>query len=238
MKTQKSFKKKALLSSLAMLMVALVALSSATYAWFSTKTTATAQNVKVKTTQASSLVLSLDKQDWASTIDLNIDKTLEPGSTSNLTNWFAATSTGYDQGTVDAATIVAGVEGTNYVAKTFYVKSIGADLNVNWKLLWDSAQKTTDKNYMRIAMTMTDTSTNQVFWWSDDGVTTEAIANSNGSTTEVTSSSTETGTMGALTADTEYTINLYVWFEGQDAECIDTKAGTVGDFDIEFSKAA
>lgn len=238
-------RKKVLLSSAAMLMVATVSLGSATFAWFSTKTTATAENVNVKTTQASSLVLSLDETNWKSSIDLGIDngrtgadkgpKILEPGSTADLSNWFTATSTGYDKGTVDTNTIVPGTAGTNYVAKTFYIKSIGEDLDVNWAINFAKGQKDADKDYMRIAMTITDTTTDQVFWWSNNGVTTAAIK-SKTETTDVNSSTDTSGQLATLTADKSYTLNLYVWFEGQDADCKDSRAGTVCDFDVVFSK--
>lgn len=239
-------RKKVLVSSVAMMMVATVSLGSATYAWFSTKTTATAENVNVKTTQASSLVLSLDGTNWKSNIDLGIDngrtgsekgpKVLEPGSTANLSDWFTATSTGYDQGTVDAATITPGVAGTNYAAKTFYIKSIGENLDVDWAINFAEGQETTDKDYMRTAMTITDTTTNQVFWWSNDGVATNAIKSTAGATSSVNSSAETSGELATLTADKSYTLNIYVWFEGQDADCKDSRAGTVCDFDVVFSK--
>lgn len=261
MKTQKSFRKKALLSSVAMLLVATVAVGSATFAWFSTKTTATAKGVKVQTSQASSLVLSLDQTTWASEIDLGIytkdgdtvkPKTLEPASTADLTNWFSATSTGYDLGTVDNDTIGAATAGTNYVAKAFYAKSIGADLDVDWSMIFDTAQVATDKNYMRAAMTISGdgiTGQKQVFWWADGSTETKvgdvtrndktnAISSSAGATTDVTSSTATTGNIGTLTADEVYTVNLYVWFEGQDLQCIDKNAGTVCDFNVQFSKAS
>lgn len=239
-------RKKVLVSSVAMMMVATVSLGSATFAWFSTKTTATAENVNVKTTQASSLVLSLDKNTWSSNIDLGIDNgkigpekgamILEPGSTANLSDWFAGTSTGYDQGTIDKATIEPGKANTNYVAKTFYIKSIGQSLDVDWSIKFAQDQNATDKNYMRTAMTITDTATNNVFWWSDDGSNTQAIKNAEGDETAVTSSAATSGELATLDADKEYTLNLYVWFEGQDPDCKDSKAGTVCDFDVEFSK--
>ncbi|MGN0454622.1 MAG: hypothetical protein ACI4G1_05550 [Ruminococcus sp.] len=249
------------MSSVAMLLVATVAVGSATFAWFSTKTTATAKGVKVQTTQASSLVLSLDQTNWASEIDLGIytkegetvkPKTLEPASTADLTNWFTATSTGYDLGTVDKTTIGTAAEGTNYVAKTFYAKSIGADLDVDWSMLFDTAQVATDKNYMRAAMTISGdgiSGQKQVFWWADGsseskvGETTrnnktDAISSSAGATSDVTSSTATTGQLATLTGDEVYTVNLYVWFEGQDLQCIDTKAGTVCDFNLQFAKRA
>ena len=52
-----TFRKKALLSSVAMLLVALVALGSATFAWFTANPNADASGLSVKTTAASGLVI-------------------------------------------------------------------------------------------------------------------------------------------------------------------------------------
>ncbi len=55
-----TFRKKALLSSVAMLLVALVALGSATFAWFTANPNADATGLSVKTTAASGLVIKTE----------------------------------------------------------------------------------------------------------------------------------------------------------------------------------
>ncbi|MBQ6626228.1 MAG: hypothetical protein IIX27_02935 [Ruminococcus sp.] len=55
-----TFRKKALLSSVAMLLVALVALGSATFAWFAANPNAEASGLNLKTTAASGLVIKTD----------------------------------------------------------------------------------------------------------------------------------------------------------------------------------
>lgn len=57
MKTQKSFRKRALLSSVAMLLVAMVALGSATFAWFTSDPTANASGLNVKSTASEGLLI-------------------------------------------------------------------------------------------------------------------------------------------------------------------------------------
>lgn len=57
-KTQKSFRKKALLSSLSMLMVATIAVGSATFAWFTSDPTAKANGVNIKSTASEGLLIS------------------------------------------------------------------------------------------------------------------------------------------------------------------------------------
>lgn len=59
-----TFKKKALLSSVAMLLVAIVALGSATFAWFTQNKTVTAEGLKLEATTAAGLqILSKSAQD-------------------------------------------------------------------------------------------------------------------------------------------------------------------------------
>lgn len=65
MKTQKSFRKKALLSSVAMLLVALVALGSATFAWFTQSPTATASGLVMKATASNGLKIISQSQQAA-----------------------------------------------------------------------------------------------------------------------------------------------------------------------------
>lgn len=57
-KTQKSFRKKALLSSLSMLMVATIAVGSATFAWFTSDPTAKADGVNIKSTASEGLLIN------------------------------------------------------------------------------------------------------------------------------------------------------------------------------------
>lgn len=85
MKNTTSFRKKALLSSLAMLMVALIALSSATFAWFTSNPNATASGLQLKATASKGLVIQtashneVNSDFWGHTDYLNI-KDDESGS--------------------------------------------------------------------------------------------------------------------------------------------------------------
>ncbi len=66
-----TFRKKALLSSVAMLLVALVALGSATFAWFAANPNADASGLSLKTTAATGLVIKTDSDDnWSHNADL------------------------------------------------------------------------------------------------------------------------------------------------------------------------
>ncbi len=64
-------RKKMLLSSVAMLLVALVALGSATYAWFTANPNANASGIKLKTTAAAGLVVRTDSDEtWSHAAEL------------------------------------------------------------------------------------------------------------------------------------------------------------------------
>lgn len=89
-KTQKSFRKKALLSSMSMLLVSTVAVGSATFAWFTQNPNATAKGLKLKATAANGLqVISKtqkdDNQAWSHDAVLNWDATNDQASTDSIT---------------------------------------------------------------------------------------------------------------------------------------------------------
>ena len=77
-----TFRKKALLSSVAMLLVALVALGSATFAWFTSNPNADATGLKLKTTAASGLVIrTTTDPNWSHNALLDaVDDTADNGT--------------------------------------------------------------------------------------------------------------------------------------------------------------
>jgi len=91
----KKSRKRLLISSIAMLLVAMLALGTATFAWFTTSTTSHADGIKVKTNKVSHLVLSNHtKSNWTTHLDYgfvgenNTPKVMYPASSINGTNWF------------------------------------------------------------------------------------------------------------------------------------------------------
>lgn len=106
-KTQKSFRKKALLSSLSMLMVATIAVGSATFAWFTSDPTAKANGVNIKSTASEGLLINAAEENvWthnATIAKTSKDQILAPAS--------------FDLGTFDgAAYTVKAAADDNYVA--------------------------------------------------------------------------------------------------------------------------
>ena len=62
-------RKRLLISSVAMLLVAMLALGTATFAWFTQNTSATANEFSAKTVKASELKLSSESIDWTDTLN-------------------------------------------------------------------------------------------------------------------------------------------------------------------------
>ena len=67
MKT-KSTRKKLLVSSVAMLLVAMLALGTATYAWFTSNKNVSVEGIDVKVTTSSGLLISADATNWKTTL--------------------------------------------------------------------------------------------------------------------------------------------------------------------------
>lgn len=65
----KNLKKKALFPVIAMVLVSVVALSSATYAWFTTGNDATINNLNVQVVAADGIQISVDGTNWTSSLD-------------------------------------------------------------------------------------------------------------------------------------------------------------------------
>jgi len=159
----KNFKKKALLPAIIMVMVSVIALSSATYAWFTTGQEATVDHLEVKVVAASGIQFSLNAADWKSVItaedikDYGVLPTSEisPVSTNAKTNgngrlnFFSATVS--DNGDkLNSAEVLAPEESNgvltpsaagNYITFDLYVKVTTAA-----KLYLNSASAVTNKD--------------------------------------------------------------------------------------------
>lgn len=90
-------RKRLLISSVAMLLVAMLALGTATFAWFTQNTSATANEFSAKTVKASELKLSSEFIDWTDTLNYGYkDKVLKPVSTVDGKTWFTAVAANKD----------------------------------------------------------------------------------------------------------------------------------------------
>lgn len=233
MKTQKSFRKKALLSSVAMLLVAMVALGSATFAWFTSSTTATASGINVQTVKASELQISSVNVDWGTTVNYGLqNKVLLPTSTANGTAWFTANAESKSAFTADSDTVAAidaSQAGSYYFKDQLNVRNNGDAKVENVKIKFS-----VPNNYLRVALVETsakganvaDTGTFTESVYDQDGVLYNAFNSTTGTTAITPDNDCEIDLYTLSKGDAKY-YNLYVWFEGQDAQCIDSNAGAV-----------
>lgn len=245
-------RKRLLVSSVAMLLVAMLALGTATYAWFTSNTSATASQLSVKTIKSSELKVS-DNSDaqWTDQLNYNVvGKVLKPASSADGINWFTAsaddkTSYAADNGTIDD--ISTNLEG--YVFKNqLNVQNAGAaaveNVTISFSLTETEAAAT--GKYVRLALVEADKrgadatlvgtfnvtepdGKKVVFAAGED--TAEALISEAGDTETVAAASGASGSIsvGTLAASgqkgsTKY-YNLYIWFEGQDTDCKDAAAG-------------
>lgn len=246
-------RKRLLISSVAMLLVAMLALGTATFAWFSTSTTAKANNLKVQTIQASNLLIrkgtdgSAASKDWATQINYNDENpaTLEPASSTDFKTWFTALAPSYNAAGEAENSITKLDTTTNFVVEKpfqlYYKADTGADdLSVNWRLDIAHDQERYE-DFIRVAILDKTGKIVFVYGKEDDdnslqlksGSTTvgEHSGNSNVTTT------TKTASLTTFKPQDIKSYKLVVWYEGTDPQCLDENAITLNDISLTFSKA-
>lgn len=234
-----SSRKRLLISSVAMLLVAMLALGTATFAWFTSSTVAKANGINVRTSKASKLEISKNDLAWGTLVDYEVDnKLLLPASSANGTAWFKADAAAADASTLKAGTIESVTDTGSYVIKDqLNVHNAGEAAVANVKI-----EFTVPNNYLRVALVpavaggpdaaLAGTFSSCVY--DKDGAAYTALTSTDGDSTSITPKTTYTVELGTLESEDVKYFNLYVWFEGQDAECYDATAGAVVS-DIEFT---
>ena len=163
-------RRRLLVSSVAMLLVAMLALGTATFAWFTTDTTTTARGVKVQTSKNSTIQVSSRTSKWTNDLDYGFNKTLSPISSANGKDWFYTVAAGPDAAKAsDAPTANFGsfktTDNNNLPTSTdaekymFYnmlnVKNVGSaptEKAVHIKATLTETAVTSGKNYLRLAL--------------------------------------------------------------------------------------
>lgn len=148
-------RKRLLVSSVAMLLVAMLALGTATYAWFTTDSTTTASGINVQTTKKSTLVVSSVDSGWTDNLNYKLNKALQPASSNDGINWYKAVA---DKITSYAATNGTKIsdpkaENGNVFINMLNVKNEGAEAatEVHIKATLNETQ-TNATNYVRVAL--------------------------------------------------------------------------------------
>lgn len=244
-------RKRLLISSVAMLLVAMLALGTATFAWFTTSTNPYADNFSAKTTKQSTLLLSdSSRTGWTSHLDYNVgnkNKTMYPAS-GNGTSWVKGTASNSLTGVIAQNTLQAvapspaqGVIPSDYLfAQELNLKNNGTadikDVSIDFYL--NTSDNKDAAEYARVALVPIDGTKvtaddyvalgNNVY--STTTKTYNPIIKTDG--TEGTQISTKTTFHVDVTTGDEVMkpdevryYKLYVWFEGQDENCVDALSG-------------
>lgn len=242
-------KKRMLISSVAMLLIAMIALGTATFAWFTTSTNPYADNFSAKTTKQSTLLLSdKSRTGWTSHLEYKVaNKTMYPAS-GNGTAWVKGTAGDALTGAIDTATLqsvlpstASGLNAADYVyVNELNLKNNGtADIkNVAIDFYLNTDDNDGSAEYARVALVPVDGTTvgadelvalgNNVY--STTAKSYKPIIDTTG--TEGTQINTKTTfhvdvTTGdeVMAPDAVKYFKLFVWFEGQDAACTDANSG-------------
>lgn len=251
MNTQTKSRKRRLLSSLAMLLVAMVALGSATYAWFTNQDTAKVDGVSVHVNAPDGLLISTDGTTWGNSITLSLGTvTLLPSSGFQNTDLKMYTAS-LNDGSV--ATIT---EATNSDQVKYYI-----DVDLQAKLAAGASSAKT----LTVMPTVTVAGGDMINMWrigySGTNITKGIHANANTAYSAVKATGTDVPTAGYFIdpAETDYLesvtpkattaahsltaalsttampFKVRIWVEGQDAAC--TPAATLNNAAIQLDFA-
>lgn len=156
-------RKRLLISSVAMLLVAMLALGTATFAWFTTDTTTQATGISVQTSKKSLLLVSSRDSEWKDNLNYNFGTNeaknlLQPASSYDGTNWYKAQADSGLSGAAKNGTKITGV-GTpdaesNVFCNMLNVKNSGAEPANNVKITAtiNETPVASGKNYLRVAL--------------------------------------------------------------------------------------
>ena len=249
MKTTK--RSKMLVSSIAMLLVALVALGSATYAWYTLNKKVETGPVTISASAPTGLLISDDNSTYKTNLEWTDEVEKDPVSIA-----FATPASTMDEATDLIASCVTkeaaeynsytakttgGATSTSYVAKTFYVKSTGdTTLNdVTAKLTPGGTVTGTYINAVLVDITAQKVlacvnSAGTMHGYLDSTYAAQSFATpyASWSTSAVTSSAISPG----FAQNTEHIIALIVYVDGQNENCATSTAVNSGvTFAVEFN---
>lgn len=244
----KTFRKSSLITSVALLLVAIVALGGATFAWFSANNKVSANDLTLTATSSKGLYIAetaLDvttapeNSEFKAKLDWTTDSTTLPPTSSLFESKsspsFVTTSTTNLDGTwVDAA--FTGVDANeDYIAKKIWLKADGTELvDIQVKLLLADAGQ-----YARVAITdgtnfITATEDNANTVWGIETEDYEARTSAT-DTEDMTAIAPSTVTLEDLDLSTGKAYYVFIWFEGQDTDCYNANGGKACEVDLEFS---
>lgn len=155
-------RKRLLISSVAMLLVAMLALGTATFAWFTTDTTTQAKGISVQTSKKSLLLVSSRTSSWTDNLNYNFGtdeapNLLQPASSYDGENWYKAQADNGLSGAAKNGEKITGVGTTaedNVFCNMLNVKNTGAEPAKGVKITAtiNESAVTKGKNYLRVAL--------------------------------------------------------------------------------------
>lgn len=246
-------RRRVLISSMAMLLVALVALSTATFAWFTTSSSATADGINASTTKSSKLLVAKKDLDFKDSISYGFDDVLRPATSTDGSNWYKNTADAIDNyASTSEFSPVSNTELENYVyVEMLNIKNEG-DTAINDVEI--TVTTGTLSSFARVAIVPCDAQTvantmpavtaanfkANIYGLAKDR-TWEPM---NGDTSVTTDDFKTVGAANGAVIDAENfaagavkSYKIFVWFEGQDADCFDTTNATLVAPTISFSVA-
>ena len=231
-----------LLPALAMLLVSAVMMSTASFAWFSTNTTAYANGMSVQIATAQNLLISEnDADDYKSMYGASINKTnMSPASAENVPapKFYYVTTAGKIQPDSSAAasdTVFAEDTTEKHYAKfSVDLKAVGEVnegkvSNIQAQIRLNDTYESAIHKTLRVLIVVNGTDS---FIYAPAGGTANYAPITGTSSTDVgdtiTSFSNDTTNLikaeGGLVFEQKYDVDVYIWFEGQDEDCKATNA--------------
>ncbi len=241
-----TFRKKALLSSVAMLLVALVALGSATFAWFTQNPTVNADGLSLQATASAGLqILSQSEKAKGKDYDVNtvinataIGTTDPNGKTLGLPLSLNCEETGAKFYTTQAALETSYAKADDAIisssspefSEILYLRSsieggdpvtvTSAKVTIYPSELADKDKAT--KLYNALRVTLVDDTNTVIGTWSPDGIANKYLTATGVSTADYTKAYTQ-GTSAVMSKSVGYDTNNYVtmivWLDGEDEDC-------------------
>lgn len=232
--------KRQLLAAIAMVLVAAIALGSSTYAWFVQSNKVTAEGMKVQAQAEGGLEISnVDKQTWASTAQAKITDTtkLYPASTKDANTWYHAQATlasakDAKAETYKKLTLSEDGKGTAedefkdkqfFLLNKFYIRATAGttakDLKIDGVKVSVTGNSTVELDRaLRIAVKVGGNTF--IYAPSTQNLTyTVWSGNALDARVEAKAGDAEASTgVGTITSDGNLEVQIYVWYEGEDAD--------------------
>lgn len=248
-------KKRMLVSSVAMLLVAMIALGTATFAWFTQNTETKADKISASTSKVSSLVLSnYTRTNWKSHLEYNFSNDgMYPASSADGETWYGGNASDGVTGALSANTLAdvtpENLASTRHAATDYLfadelnIKNSGAVDVENVEITFNVLSSASD--YVRVAVVPIQAGVTTAGTFNNDTIYAKAKEEGKNPTYDPISgfttaeSGAKTPTYGvAITPKNTFTVSVpdlakgkaayykvLVWFEGQDVDCIDANSG-------------